>query len=143
MDRWSRSRTAAPRRQSPPRGTATAHTRTQPATKPWGSSSTSPFSTARADARPSGGDPRRLDPVDPHLLQCFRNPGNYVVHLVGIDRADASDAERLDLRELSRIQDVAARAHVLVEGLEVVRGIRRRVERHDDRRLHRAWEEAP
>src|SRR5471032_2578073 len=55
---------------------------------------------------------------DPHLLQRLADRGRDVAHLVRVDRADAADAERLDPRELARIQDVAPGTHLLVEGLE-------------------------
>src|SRR5262249_41454578 len=58
-----------------------------------------------------------------HLLQRRGDGGHDIAHLVGIDRADAADAERLHLRELARIQDVAARAHLVVERLELVGAI--------------------
>ena len=45
------------------------------------------------------------------------------------------------LRELARIQDEALVAHAIVELLERVPRIGRRVERHDDRRLDRRIEE--
>ena len=47
----------------------------------------------------------------------------------GPDRADAADAERLELRQLARVQDEAAVAHLGVEALELVRRVGRRVER--------------
>src|SRR5687767_9807240 len=46
-----------------------------------------------------------------------------------VDRADAADAQRVDLRELARIQHEALLAHAVVEALEVVIRIARSEER--------------
>src|SRR5450631_2946978 len=79
--------------------------------------------------------------LDPHFLQRLADGGGGVAQLVRVDRPDAADAEGLDPRELAGIQDVAARAHFLVERLERIRRVRGRVEGHDDGRLHALREE--
>src|SRR5471032_1873507 len=99
-----------------------------------------PSMTASYDLR-ERDDLLRSGAPDPHLLQRLADRGGDVAHLVRVDGPDAADAERLDLRELAGIQDVAAGAHLLVEGLERVAGIRGRMEGHDDRRLHVLREE--
>ncbi len=57
------------------------------------------------------------------------------------DRADAADPERLDLGQLAGIEDEAAPLGCLVEGLEIVAAVARRMERHDDRRLQLGLQE--
>src|ERR1700681_249516 len=66
----------------------------------------------------------RSGALDPHLLQRLDQRGGDGAHLLRADGPDAATAERLDPRELDGIKDVAARAHLLVEGLERVAGIR-------------------
>ena len=74
----------------------------------------------------------------PMSLQRLADRRHDVAHLVRIDGADAADAERFDLRQLARVQDIAARTHLVVEGLEFVGRIGRRVKGDDDRRLYAA-----
>src|SRR5512146_932718 len=81
--------------------------------------------------------------LDAHLLERVAHRVDGVTHLVGPDRADATDAKRLDLRELARVEDEALVAHAIVELAEAVAWVRRRVEGDDDRRLDPWVEERP
>src|SRR6185369_15337823 len=64
---------------------------------------------------------------DTHLAQRVAYGMHGVAHFVGTDRPDAADAERLDLRELPRVEDEALVAHKVVELLEGVARVGRRV----------------
>src|SRR3954466_11173941 len=77
-----------------------------------------------------------------HLAQRLADRRDCVSHFVRVDGADAAHPERLHAGELAGIQDVAAGLHALVESTERIGRIARRVERHDDRPLHGAWQEA-
>jgi hypothetical protein len=55
-------------------------------------------------------------------------------HHVLVDGADAADAQGVDLGELAGVEHEALLAHAVVELLEIVVRIRRRVEGDDDRR---------
>ena len=54
-----------------------------------------------------------------HLGKRIPHGVHRVAHFVGADRADAADAERLDLSELARIEDEALVAHAIVELLRM------------------------
>ena len=62
-------------------------------------------------------------------------------HHVLVDRADAADAQRVDLRQLAGVEHEALLPHAVVELLEVVARILRGVEGHDHRRLVARLEE--
>src|SRR5688500_12994997 len=62
-------------------------------------------------------------------------------HDVLVDRADAADTQGVDLGELARIEHEALLAHAVVELLEVVMRVARRVEGDDHRRLVARLEE--
>ena len=57
---------------------------------------------------------------DAHLAQRVGHRVHRLLHLVAADRADAADAEGLDLRQLARVEDEAALLGAVVEALEVV-----------------------
>src|SRR6185369_4887734 len=56
-------------------------------------------------------------------------------HVLGIEPADAADAEALSDGELAGIDDVASLSQRVVEGLELEVGVFGHAERDDDRRL--------
>src|ERR1041384_376830 len=74
----------------------------------------------------------RRDLANPHLAQCITHGVHRQAHLVRTDRADAADAEGLDLRELAGIEDEAFVAHARIEFLERVSWIGGSMEGDDD-----------
>src|SRR5439155_20026057 len=77
-------------------------------------------------------DRTRSDLLDSQLVQCVAHRIDRVTHLIGADRADASDAEGFELSELAWIENEALVTDTIVECLEDVFRIRRSMKGDND-----------
>src|SRR6478736_9458181 len=90
-----------------------------------------------------GLDGGRRDLADAQIRQGVAHRIDGVTHLVGPYRADAPDPEGFELRQLAGIENEALVAHLVVERLERIARVRRRMEGHDNRRLDARIEKRP
>ena len=77
-----------------------------------------------------------LDEAIAQFLERQCDSMHRLLHLHRVDGADAADAEGLNLRELTRVQDETVGLGRLVKATEIVARIGRRMKGHDDGRLN-------
>lgn len=77
-----------------------------------------------------------------HFPQHFGHGIHGGLHTVRADHANAADAEGFHLGQLARVKDEALGLDPLVEVLELIASIVRRMEGDYDRRLDLGWQEA-